>query len=268
MDAGVPILAPVAGIAMGLMTHPDDAKKFKVLTDIQGIEDHSGDMDFKVAGTTTGITAIQLDIKLGGISLEVVKEAITKAKDARLQILEVIKSAIAEPRKELSPYAPRIVSLKIDPSKIGMVIGKGGETINKIIDETGVQIDIDDDGLVMVTSASAQGIEQAIKWIENLTHEITVGEIYDGKVVRIMDFGAFVELVPGQDGMVHISELAWGRTNKVIGVDDSGKISLSHRELLPKPEGFADMPPSRPSFRPRGGDDRGGHGGRPARGRF
>lgn len=255
MDAGVPISDMVAGISIGLMTNPEDRSDYRILTDIQGLEDHVGDMDFKVSGTATGITAIQLDIKLTGISLDVCRDAIAAASKARQKILEVMKKAIAEPRKELSKYAPRITSLHIKPDKIRDVIGSGGKTIREITETTGVTIDIEDDGLVMITSDNEEAAKQAIEWIQRLTEEVEVGKVYKGKVTRLMDFGAFVEVLPGQEGLVHISELAWERVDKVedvvkVGdeievkvkeIDDLGRINLTRKELLPKPEGFREL---------------------------
>lgn len=255
MDAGVPIKEPVAGIAIGLMTDLDDPSKYKILTDIQGIEDHDGDMDFKVAGTKKGITAIQMDVKLFGVDFRVLKEVMEKAKQARLAILNKITEAISEPRSELSKYAPRISTLKIDPEKIRDVIGRGGEMINKIIEECGgidvTKIDIEQDGLVMITSRNSAMAEKALTWIKNLTHEVVVGEVYEGIIAKIMtdrntgsEIGAIVELVPGQDGMVHISQFSQQRINKVsdivkvgdklkvkvMGVDkERGRIELSHK---------------------------------------
>ena len=201
MDAGVPIKKPVAGIAMGLAS---DDKKYKVLTDLQDLEDGPGGMDFKIAGTRDGITAIQMDTKTAGLPLEIVKETLAKGKIARLQILDVIQKVIASPRPELSPYAPRIISFKINPDKIRDVIGPGGKIINEIIDTTGVQIDIEDDGTVMITATDMEGGKKAEDWVKNLTREIKVGEIFkEAKVVRIMDFGAFAQLTPNQDGMIH-----------------------------------------------------------------
>ncbi len=257
MDAGVPISAPVAGIAMGLIVDPKDATKYKVITDIQGIEDHAGGMDFKVAGTKKGITAIQVDIKVDGLTMDMVKEALTGAQKARLQILDVMAKAIAEPRKELSPYAPRITSLRINPELIRDVIGKGGETINKIIDECGgadvIKIDIDDDGLIFITSTNAEMATKAEEWIKNITREVVPGEIFEGTVTQIMkdrnsgsEIGAIVEFAPGKDGMVHISEFAPARIRavsdivqvgqklkvKVMEVDkERGRISLSVKAL-------------------------------------
>ncbi len=241
MDAGVPIKNPVAGIAMGLVTDEKNEQHYKILTDIQGLEDHSGDMDFKVAGTKNGITAIQMDTKIKGLSDEIIKTTLTKAKQARLQILDVMLKAISSPRPELSPYAPRITILKIKPDKIKDVIGPGGKMINKIIEETGVAIDIEQDGTVFITSTSATGAQKAQNWIELITAEAEVGKIYHGKVTRLMDFGAFVEILPGQEGLVHISEIAPFRIDKVsdalnVGdeveakvkeIDDQGRINLT-----------------------------------------
>lgn len=223
MDAGVPIKKPVAGIAMGMMSDPTDKAKYKILTDIQGIEDHSGDMDFKVAGTKDGITAIQLDIKLGGITTQVISEALVGAKVARAQILTVMQQAIAVPREDLSPFAPRIYTLQINPDKIRDVIGPGGKMINEIIDSTGVAIDIEDSGLVFITSPNKEAAEKAIEWVKNLTREVKPGELFTGKVTRLMNFGAFVEVLPKQEGLVHISEMApfrVGRVEDVVAVGD------------------------------------------------
>ena len=245
MAAGVPIKAPVAGIAMGLIS---DGTNYTVLTDIQGLEDHLGDMDFKVAGTKDGITALQMDIKIQGITEEILREALTQAKKARFEILEELTSTIAEPRKELSPYAPKIEMISIHPDKIKVVIGRGGETINSIIDETGVKIDIDQEGHVSIASTDAAMIQRAKEIIEDLTREIEVGQVYEGTVRRIEKFGAFVEIAKGKDGLVHISELAHERvgkvedvlalgdkvTVKVIEIDGQGRINLSRKALLPK----------------------------------
>ncbi len=254
MDAGVPIKEAVAGIAMGLITDTKDKKRFCILTDIQGIEDHSGDMDFKVAGTKTGVTAVQLDIKLGGIAPAIVSETLQKAKEARMKILAAMSQAIAAPRAELSPYAPRIISFSIPVDKIREVIGPGGKVINEIIDATGVTIDIEDDGLVMVTSVSAEASAKAVEWIKNITREVQVGETFQGKVTRLMNFGAFVEILPKQEGLVHVSELSWNYVNsvtdvvkigdvipvKVIEIDEQGRINLSHRQTQPKPDGVVE----------------------------
>ena len=245
MDAGVPIKKPVSGIAMGLITNPDNPySDFRILTDLQGEEDHYGDMDFKVAGTKDGITAVQLDVKLPGLSMEMVKETLHQAKQARLRILEAMLSVIPEPRSELSPYAPRIYTLRINPDKIKDVIGPKGKVISEIINETGVTIDIDDDGLVMVTSNDPEAAQKAIDWVKNITREVKVGEVFQGKVTRIMDFGAFVEILPQQQGLVHISELAPFRVEnvkdvvkvgdiipvKVIEIDSEGRINLSLKQ--------------------------------------
>lgn len=275
MDAGVPITDMIGGVAMGLIFEPS-TKQFKVLTDIQGIEDANGDMDFKVTGSEKGITAIQMDNKAKGLTVDILAQAIHAARDGRMHILSVMKEAISAPRAEMSPLAPRIISFNINPEKIRDVIGTGGKIINKIIAETGVQIDIEDSGLVMVTSNNAEGSARAVQWIKDLTRELKVGEIFQGKVNRIMDFGAFVELVPGHDGLVHISELAWHRVGKVedvvkigdvipvkiIEIDHMGRINLSHKVMLPKPEGGMDDdrgPRNHPDS-PRN-SDRGGRGG-------
>jgi len=245
MAAGVPIKAPVAGIAMGLISV---GTNYTGLTDIQGLEDHLGDMDFKVAGTTTGITALQMDIKIQGITEQILREALTQAKKARFEILEELTSTIAEPRKELSPYAPKIEMISIHPDKIKVVIGRGGETINSIIDETGVKIDIDQEGHVSIASTDAAMIQRAKEIIEDLTREIEVGQVYEGTVRRIEKFGAFVEIAKGKDGLVHISELAHERVAKVedvlaIGdkvkvkvteIDGQGRINLSRKALIEK----------------------------------
>jgi len=243
MDGGVPIPRLAAGIAMGLMS--DREGNYKVLTDIQGPEDHYGDMDFKVAGTTEGITAIQMDVKIGGISIDVLEEAVMKAREARVHIIGIMSSAIAEPRAEMSPYAPRITSFRINPDKIRDVIGPGGKKINEIIAATGVTIDIEDDGTVLITSKDAEAAQKATAWIKDITREVIPGEIFQGKVVKIMTFGAFVEILPGQEGLVHISELAPTRIEKVEdvvkvgdtiavkvkGIDDQGRINLTHKGI-------------------------------------
>ncbi|PJE51200.1 MAG: polyribonucleotide nucleotidyltransferase [Candidatus Yanofskybacteria bacterium CG10_big_fil_rev_8_21_14_0_10_36_16] len=208
MDGGVPIKSPAAGIAMGLIMD-DKGKNHKVLTDIQGPEDHHGDMDLKVAGTKEGITAMQMDVKVDGITKDILEKSLEQAKKARLEILDVMLKTISEPRKELSKLAPRIEILKIDPDKIGALIGPGGKMINEIIEKTGVEIDIEDDGSVFVTAPNGNGeMEQAIKLIKNVTYEPKAGDEFEGKVVKIMDFGAFVEIMPGKDGMVHVSEIS------------------------------------------------------------
>jgi len=238
MDAGVPIKAAVSGIAMGLMM---DGKKPYVLSDIADAEDFAGDMDFKVTGTEKGITALQMDMKVHGLPVEVLKEAIDKSKAGRAFILKHMLTTLAEPRKKLSQYAPRIEKIKINPDKIGAVIGKGGETIKKITAETGAQIDIAEDGLITIAAVDTKAIEMAMNWIKGLTEEPEVGTVYEGKVVSIKDFGAFVNIMPGIDGMVHISELSKERVERVtdvlhegqivkvklIAIDDRGRLSLS-----------------------------------------
>ncbi len=242
MDAGVPIKRPVAGISIGLVTGEEG--EYRVLTDIQGLEDHYGDMDFKAAGTEKGVTVIQMDIKINGITLKIAEEALKNAKETRLYLLEEIKKTIKEPRKSLSPYAPRIVTLNINPEKIGDVIGPKGKTINEIIETTGVAIDIDDSGVVSVTSENEESIEKAVTWIKNITREVKAGEVFQGKVIKIFGFGAVVEILPGKEGLVHISEIADRRIEKVedeievgqtvpvkvIKIEDSGKMSLSIKE--------------------------------------
>ena len=251
MAGGVPIKAPVAGIAMGLIS---DGTNYTVLTDIQGLEDHFGDMDFKVAGTRRGITALQMDIKISGITPAILEEALAQAKVARFEILDVIESAIAEPRPELAPTAPKIDSIQIPVDKIKVVIGKGGETIDKIIDETGVTIDIDEEGLVQIFSSDQDAINRAKTIISDLVREAKVGEVYTVPVVRIEKFGAFVHLFNKTDALVHISELAWERTErvedvvkvgdmvtvKIIKIDEKGRIDASIKTLLPKPEKIED----------------------------
>ena len=245
MDAGVPIKNPVAGISMGLMMRND--KEYRVLTDIQGFEDHFGDMDFKCAGTKDGITAIQLDIKVGGIPLAALKEAFAQAKVVRDEILAVMLKAIPEPRKELSPTAPRIIKMMINPDKIREVIGPGGKMINSIIDKTGAEIDIEQDGSVYITGKNLKEADEAKKIIEGLTHEYAVDELVSGPVTRLFDFGAMVEIGPMQEGLVHISELAPFRVNKVtdvvnlgdtvkakiISIDEKGRVNLSIKQLDP-----------------------------------
>ncbi|NLM37023.1 MAG: polyribonucleotide nucleotidyltransferase [Firmicutes bacterium] len=243
MDAGVPIKKPVAGVAMGLVKYQD---QIRILTDIQGLEDHLGDMDFKVAGTKDGVTAIQMDIKISGISREILKQALEQARKGRLFILDKMLAVIDKPRPELSPYAPRMITFEIDPDKIRDVIGPGGKTIRKIIEETGVDIDIEDDGRVFITSVDSAAGEKAKAIIERLTSDVEVGKTYLGKVVRLMNFGAFVEILPGKEGLVHISQLAKERVAKVedvvqVGdeilvkvteIDKLGRINLSRKALL------------------------------------
>lgn len=248
MDAGVPIKKPVAGIAMGLVKYGD---KFTVLTDIQGMEDHLGDMDFKVAGTRDGVTALQMDIKISGVSREILLKALEQAKAGRMFILGKMAAAIAGPRPELSKFAPRLVTMHIHPDKIRDVIGPGGKVIRKIIEETGVSIDIEDDGTVYIASTDEEAAKRAIANIERLTRDVEVGATYMGKVTRLMPFGAFVEIAPGKEGLVHISQLSdrrIGRVEDVVNIGDEllvkvteidrqGRINLSHRETMPRPEG-------------------------------
>jgi polyribonucleotide nucleotidyltransferase len=243
MDAGVPIKAPVAGISIGLVKEDG---RYALLTDIQGMEDHLGDMDFKVAGTAKGITAIQMDLKVPGISHEVLAEALARAREARLFILDKMLSLIDKPRPSISPYAPKVSMIKIEPEKIGLVIGPGGRTIRHIIDETKTKIDIEDDGTVYVAGVDGAGVEKAIQMIKSLTEEAEVGKIYLGKVVRITDFGAFVEILPGKEGLLHKSQLSDRRVSRVedvvkegdeimvmvIDIDKDGRIKLSRQAVL------------------------------------
>ncbi len=257
MAAGVPIKAPVAGIAMGLITN---GKKYTILTDIQGLEDHMGDMDFKVAGTKKGITALQMDIKIKGVTKAILKEALAQAKKARLEILDLMGSIIEEPRKELSPYAPKIKTITIDPDKIKDVIGRGGEMITKIIcdasnvstvnDKNAVKVDLEDDGRVIVYHTDYEIIDRTIKMIEDVVKEVEIGKVYNGKVTKVEDFGAFVELWPGCEGLVHVSQIAYEHINKpsdvlnvgddilvkALGFDNRGRLNLSRKEALPKPK--------------------------------
>jgi polyribonucleotide nucleotidyltransferase len=229
MDAGVPITKPVSGAAMGLIKEGDEVR---ILTDIQGIEDFLGDMDFKVAGTDTGITALQMDMKISGLPMETIAEAINKARPARLHILEKMLSAIAEPRPELSPFAPRLLTFKIEPELIGLVIGPGGKTIKGITEETGAKIDIDDDGTVTVSAIDNEKAKRAIQIVQGLTRRLNEGDVYLGKVTRIIPIGAFVELLPGKEGMIHISQLADYRVGKVedeVGVGD--EVIVKVREI-------------------------------------
>ena len=241
MDAGVPIKSPVSGIAMGLMMDGDTPY---ILSDIADAEDFAGDMDFKVTGTKKGVTAMQMDMKVHGLPVEILRQAIEKSKSGRAYILEHMLTTIGEPRGNLSPYAPRIEKIKINPDKIGIIIGKGGETINKITSETGAEIDIKEDGLVTVASPNGESIDRAVNWIRGLVEEPEVGKIYEGKVVSIKDFGAFVNIMPGIDGMVHISQLSSKRVKqvsdvikegqtvrvKIVGIDERGRISLSMKD--------------------------------------
>ncbi len=266
MAAGVPIKAPVAGIAMGLISN---GKKYTILTDIQGLEDHMGDMDFKVAGTKEGITALQMDIKIKGVTKAILKEALEEAKKARMKILDVMATAIESPRKELSKYAPKVESFMINPDKIKDVIGKGGEMITKIIlessnvksvnDKDAVKVDIDDDGKVIIYHMDKEVIEKTKKMIENITKEVETGKIYNAKVVKVEDFGAFVELWPGCEGLVHVSQLDTKRVEKPsdvvsvgdeiivksLGYDNKGRLNLSRKEALPKSESTSEEKPKK-----------------------
>jgi polyribonucleotide nucleotidyltransferase len=270
MDAGVPIKKHVAGVAMGLILH---GKKHAILTDIQGLEDALGEMDFKVAGTVDGITAIQMDIKVAGITIEIMREALAQARQGRLFIIERLKETIPEARAELSRYAPRMIIVQINPEKIKDVIGPGGKIINKIIADTGVKIDIEDDGRVFITSPDGEGAEKAKKMVEDLTREVEVGQTYMGTVTRLMNFGAFVAILPGKEGLVHISQLAPTRVEKVedavkigdhimvkvVEIDSQGRINLSRKAVLNG--GIVDEDAAQAYHRPPregGGRERGG----------
>ncbi len=277
MDAGVPIKEPVAGISIGLITDSADKNKYVTITDIAYQEDAQGDMDFKVAGTKNGITAIQMDIKLHGISLAIATEALEKAKTARLEILKSMLAVIAKPRDQISKFAPTVILVKIDPSKIGDIIGSGGRTINKIIAETGAQLDVDDDGTVMISGKDAAGCQKAAQWVEGIVKEAQPGEVYEATVKRILPFGAMVEILPGKEGLVHISKLANHRVEKVedvvnIGdkvtvrvaeIDDMGRVnlvmnSLSDEDLKAKGSGSGDF--KRPERSSGGRFERGDRG--------
>lgn len=268
MDAGVPITKHVAGVAMGLVLH---GKKHAILTDIQGLEDSLGEMDFKVAGTVDGITAIQMDIKVAGITIDIMREAMVEAKKSRLFIIDKLKETIAEPRTELSKFAPRMIVLTISPDKIKDVIGPGGKVINKIIADTGVKIDIENDGRVFIASPDGEGADKAKRMVEALTKDVTVGESYLGTVTRLMNFGAFVAVLPGKEGLVHISQLAPGRVEKVedvvkvgdeimvkvVEIDSQGRMNLSRKAVLGGGGGDEEYAAPRPQrgngeFRPAG----------------
>ena len=242
MDAGIPIKAPVAGVAMGLVKEGDD---FAILTDILGDEDHLGDMDFKVAGTKDGVTALQMDIKIQGITREIMSQALEQARDARLHILDEMNKVISEPRAEMSEWAPTIVTIKIDPEKIRDVIGKGGSVIRAITEETGASVDIENDGTIRIASVDGSSGREALRRIELITADVEVGRVYEGKVARLMDFGAFVTILPGKDGLVHISQISNERVEKVsdklaegdvikvkvLEVDRQGRVRLSMKEV-------------------------------------
>jgi len=263
MSSGAPLKSHVAGIAMGLIT---DGKRHAILSDILGMEDHLGDMDFKVAGTADGITAIQLDLKIEGLSFELMEQALQQAHEGRLHILGLMKEAMPEPN-DISPYAPRIMSIAINPEKIGALIGPGGKNIKKIIEVTECEVNVDDDGIVTIAGVNTVKCNEAIEMVKALTFEPEVGMEFDGTVTRMMTFGAFVEFVPGREGLVHISELEWHRVDKVedvvktgdpirvklIKVDDQGRLDFSRKALLEKPEGYVERPK-----RPRSDNDRGG----------
>ncbi|MFC2739692.1 MAG: S1 RNA-binding domain-containing protein, partial [Prevotella sp.] len=255
---------PVSGVAMGLVTKDDD---FTILTDIQGMEDALGDMDFKVAGTTKGVTAIQMDIKIKGLSREILDTALKQAHEGRLHIMDKMLAVLDAPRKELSPYAPRIITMQVHPDKIRDIIGPGGKMIKQITEETGAKIDIDDTGLVYIASVDGEGGAKAKEWIENLTKDVEVGETYVGKVTRLMAFGAFVEVLPGKEGLVHISQLSTERVEKVedvvnvgdeivvkcVEIDSQGRINLSRKVVLTGEDG---------DFKSRDRGDRGNRGHR------
>ncbi len=249
MDAGVPVKTPAAGISVGLVTEFGDdrqLKRYELLTDIIGSEDHFGDMDFKLCGTDAGVTGFQLDLKLPGISHKIMAEAIQRAKEARTKILDIMRSALDKPRPELSKYAPRIETIKINPEKIGALIGPGGKTIKGIVAETGAEINIEDDGSVHIYATSGESMARAKEIIGGMTREIEIGQTYQGRVVSTKEFGAFVEVFPGKDGLVHISELADFRVKrtedvakvgdiiwvKCIGIDDKGRVKLSRKAAL------------------------------------
>jgi polyribonucleotide nucleotidyltransferase len=262
MDAGVPIRGAVAGISIGMVS---DDSRHKLLTDIQGVEDYSGDMDFKIAGTRSGVTAVQMDVKLKGLTIEIIQEAFAQARKAREQLLATMDQCISTPRPELAPHAPRVFTIEINPDKIGDIIGPGGKNIKKMEADFGVQIDIEQDGRVFIAAPDQTAGEQALKVIEDITRDLTVGEIYTGRVVRIVPFGAFIELLPGRDGLLHISQIARERIErvedvlkmgddvqvKVIEIDPQGKVRLSRKDLLGPSEGGEEPQSERPpSSRP------------------
>jgi len=276
MDAGVPVKAHVAGIAMGLIKEDN---KFAVLTDILGDEDHLGDMDFKVAGTTNGVTALQMDIKIQGITKEIMQVALAQAKEARMHILGKMQAAMGESKTEISDFAPRLYTIKINPEKIRDVIGKGGATIRALTEETGCTIDLNDDGVVTIASSDAAKAQDAIARIEAITVEVEIGQIYEGPITKLFDFGALVNVLPGKDGLLHISQIAHERIEKVtdvlaegqvvkvkvLGTDEKGRIKLSMKALVERPEGMPE--PERRERAPRGDRyDRGDRGDRAPRG--
>jgi polyribonucleotide nucleotidyltransferase len=273
MDAGVPMKAHVAGIAMGLIK---EGNRFAVLTDILGDEDHLGDMDFKVAGTVNGVTALQMDIKIQGITKEIMQVALAQAKEARMHILGKMQEALGEAKTEVSNFAPRLFTMKINPEKIRDVIGKGGSVIRALTEETGTQIDIGEDGTITIASTDPEKAEMAKKRIEQITAEVEIGKVYEGPITKILDFGALVNLLPGKDGLLHISQIAHERVEKVtdylsegqvvkvkvLETDDKGRVKLSMKALLDRPEGMPEREPREPrGDRPPRGDDRGGYRG-------
>jgi polyribonucleotide nucleotidyltransferase len=278
MDAGVPIRSSVAGVAMGLIK---EGKKYAILTDILGTEDHLGDMDFKVAGTKQGITSIQMDIKIEGLDLQIMKEALAQAKEGRLHILGEMDKALDAPRAELSTYAPRIVTLMINPEKIGDLIGPKGKTIRGIQDETGAELTVDDTGLVTIAAVGGEAMQRARQMVQAITAEPEIGATYEGTVKTTTAFGAFVEIMPGTEGLVHISELKHGRTErteevvnkgdrvtvKLLDRDERGRLRLSMKALVPKPEGMPEEEPRPPREGGDGERPRSENGGdRPRRG--
>lgn len=286
MDAGVPIKRPVAGISTGLIVNEENEDDFLVFMDIQGIEDFFGDMDFKVAGTEIGITSIQVDIKVDGLSLEIIRQALEMTRKGRLQIInEVLLPRISAPRSDLSKYAPRIITTQVPVDKIREIIGSGGKVINKIIADTGAEIDINDDGRIFIATPDAEKAARALAIIHGIVNDPEPGEIFDGTVTRLMAFGAFVEFLPGKEGLVHISKMAWNRVDKVedvvkegdkikvkvMEIDAQGRINLSMRDCTEKPEGFTETTEAprrpmgdRPQRERRGGfgEGRSDHGDR------
>jgi len=277
MDAGIPIRGAVAGVAMGLIK---EGKKYAILTDILGTEDHLGDMDFKVAGTRNGITSIQMDIKIEGLDLQIMKEALAQAKEGRMHILGEMDKALGEPRADLSPYAPRIVTLQINPEKIGDLIGPKGKTIRGIQDETGAELTVDDSGLVTIAAVGGDAMQRARQMVQAITAEPEIGATYEGTVKTTTAFGAFVEIMPGTEGLVHISELKHGRTEKTEDVvnkgdrvtvklldrDERGRLRLSMKALVPRPEGMPEEEPRPPRGEGDGDRPRSENGGdRPRR---
>jgi len=280
MDTGVPLRRPVAGIAMGLIS---EGERVAILSDILGDEDHLGDMDFKVCGTDKGITAIQMDIKIAGLERRVLEEALAQARDGRLHILDRMLETLREPRAEISKWAPRITTMKVKPDQIRVIIGPGGKTIKGITEQTGCDVNVEDDGTVSVAGVDPDAVKRALAIIEGLTAEPEVGKVYKGTIKRIVDFGAFVEILPNNEALLHVSEIAYERVEhpsdvleegqeievKCISVERDGKTRLSRKELLPVPEGYVPRPPrsSEGGGRGEGGGRREGGRGRPGGGR-